>query len=265
MEGAPLAKVSETYGVLVRPNFLDRQRRRRDEKPTSFRLLSYIRYQNSDRSASGTTQQYCGNREWYDKQVKIAKRELEKLLVPSSTSTSTSNSRHQPPPSQPRLHQPSPSFPSGLSTSSSPTSTTSPSKPSGHLPFNPTKATASTHNNIETDQFLSIGSKPSSCSPSDPFCYFCGSTDTSKFTTVQPLVGWKEIEGQKIYDAMTERRGCKGCYSFFRKKINGEGVPESVKIVGEQHRLAWITDEVLKRGIRIRREVVEEGDGRTEG
>ncbi|KAL7411235.1 hypothetical protein BDY24DRAFT_417302 [Mrakia frigida] len=151
---------------------------------------------------------------------------------PQPTPVASSNSHHQ---HQYQHPHPSTSFRSGPSPQ--------PSRPSAPL---------------EPDSFRMVGVAPSSLPPNTPYCYFCATTETSSFKIISELVAWRELEGgKKSYARVTSRTGCNACYSSHLRRTKVEGVPKEVWQRGEMGRLVWATEQLLIRGMRMRKKVVE--------
>jgi len=75
---------------------------------------------------------------------------------------------------------------------------------------------------------------------------------------IRNLVGWREVDGKNIVSKAPSRSGsCNGCYSFHLKQTKVESVPAEIWARGEMERLLWVTEQLLVRGMKKRREVVE--------
>lgn len=218
--------------------------------------------------------QHHNKRPWYDQTVRRLQRKAAKRQQaersdasdrplgsqrpgPSRSGSSTSLA-HQPsrdefdaPPKKPNpFSRPATasSQPTGPSSSSNPTSSSSRAEP---------------------DSFLLPGSRPRShlSRPDAKYCFFCGYGGTDKtYSTCRNLVGSRGVDpatGQTVYEYVSPRFGCSSCYSFLNQGVKRDeayvwtrAMPREV---GEMERLAWVTEKLLVRGMKRRKEVVDAG------
>ena len=122
---------------------------------------------------------------------------------------------------------------------------------------------------LEPEDFRLPGVPPSNLSsPSTEWCYFCGASGSNlNFYWVSDLVASRTIAdagGREtlVYERVASRRGCQGyCYQFYRAGVRGgqqrAGMGEIPDGLGELERLALLTERLLVRGMKRRRDAVE--------
>ena len=88
-----------------------------------------------------------------------------------------------------------------------------------------------------------------------------------KYHKLQDLVGWrlrKQADGStaKVYERVVAPRACKNqCYNAFRAGLRGDRTyalgRELPKGLGNLEKLGWLTEQLLVRGMKKRRDAVE--------
>ena len=113
---------------------------------------------------------------------------------------------------------------------------------------------------LEPEAFRLPGVPPSNLpSPSSDWCWFCGVATSSRFGLIHTLAGSREVDGETVVQAAVPRKGCASCLGFeYQGRIGGSSwTKEMPKELGDLERRAFVTEKLLVRGMKKRRERVE--------
>ncbi|KAL7409320.1 hypothetical protein BDY24DRAFT_445028 [Mrakia frigida] len=107
--------------------------------------------------------------------------------------------------------------------------------------------------NLEPPSFLTLGARPSTASPSSNWCYFCGSNQQPQPTFATLALAAKSLDDDGEVVRVPGRLACWTCEKVYTTRVvHGKRLAEGVKEMGELERLAWVTGELVKKGMKER-------------
>lgn len=120
----------------------------------------------------------------------------------------------------------------------------------------------------EPEEFRLTGVAPVNLpSPDADWCFICGSCAPQRYAWINNLVGSKDVTGPdgeqiEVYERVGPKRACKSpCYSVYQAGVRGDKksilARELPSGIEELERLGLLTERLLVRGMKKRRDVVE--------